>query len=51
MMLAAGGSTGENGDEGLKRSIAAVTPDKKNSINNMIHTRNLSSQQSTTWVL
>jgi hypothetical protein len=51
MMLAAGGSTGENGDEGLKRSVAAVTPDKKNSINNMIHTRNLSSQQSTTWVL
>jgi hypothetical protein len=46
MMLAAGGNTLENNnntDEGLKRSVAAVTPDKKNGLNNMIHTRNLSS--------
>lgn len=44
MMLAAGGTNLEtNVDEGLKRSVAAVTPDKKNSLNNMIHTRNLSS--------
>lgn len=50
MMLAAGGVDG-NVDEGLKRSVAAVTPDKKNSLNSMIHTRNLSSQQTTTWVL
>jgi hypothetical protein len=43
MMLAAGGSSLETGDDGLKRSMAAVTPDKKNSLNSMIHTRNLSS--------
>ena len=44
MMLAAGGTNLEtNVEEGLKRSVAAVTPDKKNSLNNMIHTRNLSS--------
>ena len=44
MMLAAGGTSLEtNVEEGLKRSVAAVTPDKKNSLNNMIHTRNLSS--------
>jgi hypothetical protein len=44
MMLAAGGTNLDtNLEEGLKRSVAAVTPDKKNSLNNMIHTRNLSS--------
>ena len=43
MMLAAGGSSLETGEDGLKRSMAAVTPDKKNSLNSMIHTRNLSS--------
>ena len=44
MMLVAGGSSLETGEDGLKRSMAAaVTPDKKNSLNSMIHTRNLSS--------
>ncbi len=43
MMLVAGGSSLETGEDGLKRSMAAVTPDKKNSLNNLIHTRNLSS--------
>jgi hypothetical protein len=43
MMLAAGGSSLETGEDALKRSMAAVTPDKKNSLNSMIHTRNLSS--------
>ncbi len=43
MMLVAGGSSLETGEDGLKRSMAAVTPDKKNSLNSLIHTRNLSS--------
>jgi hypothetical protein len=43
MMLASGGSGLETGEDALKRSMAAVTPDKKSSLNSMIHTRNLSS--------